>query len=90
MLKPIEEGCLALIIKSVVGNSGVVRVGRFLGCTYHDYGDDNWEVDKPMKYRLENGYIGVDFINQGKNMMRIDGGEFEDERETEKVLVGEK
>jgi len=47
-VKPIKEGCLALIIHTFSINSGVVTVGKYIGKIPGCYGDDYWEVDRPM------------------------------------------
>ena len=44
-MKPIEEGCRAVIVGSLAGNNGIeVTIGKFLG--YIKGWDDRWETDK--------------------------------------------
>ena len=85
-MKPIEEGCLALIIHSVAGNSGVVKVGKFIGMCGFDIGEDYWEVDRPMKcYYLNGSEAPASYTNREINLMRIDGEEFKEELQQEKI-----
>jgi len=70
--KPIEEGCLALIIKSKAGNSGEVRVGKYIGVVPEFFGGDYWEVDRPVRTLHGN----IDYCYREAWLMRIDGEEF--------------
>ncbi len=84
-MKPIEEGCLALIIQTEAGNSGVVRVGKFLGFRAGSLDTDYWEVNRPMKFIWnESSSAPAQYSNREVNLMRIDGKEFEKDREQEK------
>lgn len=52
-MKPIEEGCRAVIVKSRAGNEGtVVTVLRYIGKIDGWGGDDRWEIDTPLKNTL--------------------------------------
>jgi len=85
-MKPIEEGCLALIIVDDGANSGTVTVGRFIGKPDLAFDDsDYWEVDRPMMFSDGKTYCYL----RESHLMRIDDEEFEDECETEKGLIGE-
>ena len=81
-MKPIEEGCLAVITRSVVvvGNEGrVVTVGRYLGRQDGwETPDDHWAVDKPLMSKL-----GIPTYHAPEAyLLRIDGHEeTEDERQ---------
>ena len=79
-LKPIEAGCLAMIIKSRAGNEGkVVTVGRFIGKVPRYAGENRWEIDQMMKATNSLGdresccHVREDW------MMRIDGEDFSQE-----------
>lgn len=79
----IEEGCLAVVIKSTAGNEWKsVTVGKFLGKVFKYEGDDMWEVDKPLG--VVNSLSGVkrrEYLCPENNLMRIDGFK-ESEEET--------
>jgi len=69
-MKPIEKGCLALIIKSNAGNEGItVIVGNFIGAIDGWGGVDNWEIDKSLPSMLGNA---VPMHYRGSWMIRID------------------
>lgn len=77
-MKPIEEGCLAIVIGSGVNeNNGIcVTVGKFLGKKKNFRAERLWEVDKPLVYRI---FFQGDFICFSKesvcpekNLLRID------------------
>ena len=77
-LKPIETGCLAMIIKSRAGNEGkIVRVGKFIGKVLGFGGTRCWECD--ITLLTSNGtfcnHIREDWV------MRIDGEDFSTEDE---------
>jgi len=85
-MKPIKEGCTALITHSRAGNFGTVIVGKFIGVIAGFRGDDYWEVDRYMKGVYKNGKEAPgDYNNREKNLMRIDGEEFEEECEQQKI-----
>lgn len=80
MLKPIEPGCLAVIIRSKAGNEGkVVRVGNYLGKVIGFGGDNRWEIDITLKTNLEKlcNHVREEWL------MRIDGEDFSHEVEEE-------
>lgn len=92
-MKPIKEGCLAVTINcSIPENNGIgVTVGKFLGAASFDFGDDAWEVDKIIKkcnYYTDKP-LDSDYIISGRYLLRIDGGDFEEEAEQEEVLIDE-
>lgn len=87
-LKPIEEGCLAVIYNDECGNNGtVVTCIKYVGEREDDWDIDLWEVDTMLKYYYfdEQGNRGErspdDCYASEKTLMRIDGGEFEEESE---------
>jgi len=87
-MKPIEEGCLALIINSQLGNSGIVTVGKFIGRNSIHYNNDLWEVDRQIKYtqiHKNKTTEGFGYFAPEANLLRIDGEEFEDDFEQEKI-----
>lgn len=79
-LKPIEPGCLAVIIRSDAGNEGkVVRVLKYIGKIKGFAGADYWETDTPI-----NSTIGEMFrLSRESCMMRIDGEDFSHEEREE-------
>lgn len=86
-MKPIEEGCLAMIIRSVAGNDGkIVRVGKFVGeapLSAWLRGNDNWEVDPPIT--ASHGFV-VSYVRECQ-LMRIDSDEESNEQfEAEEIL----
>lgn len=91
-MKPIEEGCIAIVHGAGSCNYGEVTVGRFIGCcdAFDPRYNDLWEVDREMVmyedgfFRMEKRYVK---IMAGRHMTRIDGGEFEDEETEELVTV---
>ena len=80
-LKPIETGCMAIIIGGERGAyAGMqVRVGAFLGELEGWAGKRRWAIDKSLKSRYG------DQVNhrQECNLLRIDG---HDEKEVTKEL----
>jgi len=83
-MKPIEAGCMAVIIRGhFVGKE--VHVLDFIGESQCDKGKDWWNVepfaDVPTSL--------CEPIIRERSLMRIDGGEFETEQESkEKVNEG--
>lgn len=95
---PIEEGCLAVIINSKIGNNGKeVFVGEFIGeieC-YPENGmivnptrKDYWNIDRPINCETVSGIRLLDTrrVSESK-LLRIDGGEFKEEETEELVLI---
>lgn len=80
---PIEPGCLAIVINSYAGNNGItVTVGKFIGEHPDYYGHDRWEVDRPLKAVYEVGeqpFKDNCFHARECQLLRIDGGDFEEE-----------
>lgn len=93
-LKPIEAGCLAVIIKAFVpeNNGKVVRVGKFLGDNPPVADDAHmpfprcWEIDTVIP--TDTGYLVK--CAPEYNLLRIDGEDFSDETETEEELTENK
>jgi len=87
-MKPIEEGCLALVIKSTAGNEGKsVTVGKFLGYVPWYLDSDRWEVDRPMNCVYRGKIKDIKCYHLSENqLMRIDGEEFEKEHDLEHAL----
>lgn len=90
MLKPIEKGCMAMIINTgIPENDGqIVTVLECLGEMVHP---DTFKIH--MIWRVD--HVGPtnkgtmsDLIRESR-LMRIDGGEFEDE-DTEELVVIER
>jgi hypothetical protein len=83
-LKPIEPGCLALIVKSAAGNTGSVRVGKYVGHIpglRADWGP-YWETD-----RMHKGELGLNGCELAEDqLMRIDGDWEGKETEVEETL----
>ncbi len=96
MLKPIEAGCLAVIIKSRRGNEGRKVVAlSFVGSLWGFHGDDFWSVDFDGRGVDAFGYInptgeGVAMrLAREVDLLRIDGFTEESKAEqAEKELVG--
>ena len=54
MIKPIVEGCRAIVINSRAGNNGKeVVVGKFIGSKKDFLANDIWEVDRLLRTRWE-------------------------------------
>lgn len=92
-MRPIEEGCLAIVIGSIIPeNNGLcVSVGKYLGDINHIREERLWEVDRYLIYRVlhQGNPIGFDKQNfcPEKNLMRIDDPDMqEDKKESKKVL----
>lgn len=69
-MKPIEKGCLALIVHSKAGHAGkTVTVGSYLGAVKGWYPDGRWEIDREVAGT--NGEMKRHY--PGKWLMRIDG-----------------
>ena len=85
-LLPIVEGCDAIIVNSMAGNYGGVKVGKCLG-NYRGNGSIVWETDRPIKKvsLITGKYIGSECVIYEKNLMRIDGNESQF-KEEQKVL----
>ncbi|MCZ6897518.1 MAG: hypothetical protein O7D95_02265 [Betaproteobacteria bacterium] len=89
-MKPIEAGCLALIIKSDAGNHGVITVGKCLGvlsgrgCSRtHPLRILRWEVNRVMKTTH-----GNDIYHLGEDqLLRLDDPDIQEEIESELVMV---
>ncbi|PHS09395.1 MAG: hypothetical protein COA78_12095 [Blastopirellula sp.] len=87
-LKPIEAGCLALIYNSECGNDGaVVTCLKYIGEMDDSWETDLWETDTLLKsyyfdeHGNREGRAPDDCFVPESNLMRIDGGEFEEETE---------
>jgi len=89
-MKPIEEGCLAIIVndEDQINNGKIVRVGKFLGKVTCWSRARHWAVDRDIIYPKFIPPLVEKHVDEFY-LMRIDGEEFEDERETEKVLTNE-
>ncbi len=98
-LLPIKEGCTALVIGDTIkGNCGEIRVGKNLGPVVDAHPDfevevnpacDIWEVNRELVWRSSADGILYSFkLCPEVHLLRIDGGEFEKEKEREVVLVG--
>jgi len=88
-MKPIEEGCMALIINSKI-NSGSVKVIKYVGSTPGCMTPNLWEVDKKVySMRVFTGEIvQSDNLLPECMLMRIDGYEENESSETkQKELV---
>lgn len=86
-MKPIEEGCLAILINCPKQAGKVVTVGKYLGePAIMVAGNQHWEVDCSISYG--GGLRPTRFTNSADEfyLMRIDGEEFEKEIETEREL----
>jgi hypothetical protein len=66
-MKPIEEGCRAVICKGVYKGM-IVRVGRYIGVIPNYKGKDVWEIDKPVK-TTHNRTV---YFKNGDYLQRID------------------
>ncbi len=85
-MKPIVQGCLAMIIKSWAGNEGkVVKVGKYMGFNPEDLSvNDYWEVEGELNAVYIN-FLGNKVGNtkcsavQESCMIRVDGYEKEAE-----------
>ena len=88
-MKPIEEGCLAILINCPKQSGKVVTVGKYLGAPVIMVGGcRHWEVDCSISYgRFLRPKRFTNSIDEFY-LMRIDGEEFEEEieRELEEVL----
>lgn len=88
-MKPIEEGCLAIIINSIAGNNGIcVTVGKFIGeLPDYEY-PDLWEVDKALKSIDGWGvtYEG-DRMCAERQLLRVDGEEFAEDKELMEIKL---
>jgi len=73
-MKPIEEGCLAIVTYGHPENVGKeVRVGKVIGTAELIIGDDIWEVDTPMVTKNKKGMQFERFLQRECYMVRIDG-----------------
>jgi len=78
-----------VIINAPTQSGITVRVGKYLGKPLiHVAGVDHWEVDRSIGYGLSDLWFSqyTNSIDE-RFLLRIDGEEFEDEREEEKELV---
>ena len=88
-LLPIVPGCMAVVINSVAGNNGIcVTVLDYIGVHEFVNGQNVWQVDKSLKGV---GFFGdprpsTPFIDE-RLLMRIDGGEFVEDKETVEVKL---
>lgn len=84
-MKPLEPGCLAIIINSRIGNNGkVVTVGNFLGHVKLYLGEDFWEVSPGIL--TDRGRIS--HVGHESQLMRIDDFNGDDVKERTKELEG--
>ncbi len=84
-MKPLEPGCLAMIINSRIGNNGkVVTVGDFLGEVKTHVGTDFWEVSPGIL--TNRGRIS--HFGHESQLMRIDDFDGEYVLERVKKLEG--
>ena len=84
-MKPIEAGCLAIIIFGE--DSGkIVTVGKYLGdIPFYDKFQDMWEIDIPTSYsNPTEGSFYENFCPE-QFLMRIDGGTFTEDKETMEI-----
>jgi hypothetical protein len=81
-LKPIETGCLAVVIKSIAGNAGkVVRVGNYIGQVEGFDLPDHWETDIALNTLYPStGKRSLSKHCSAHILLRIDGGDFEKEK----------
>jgi len=93
-MKPIEEGCRAMIINSINGNNGkIVTVGSYAGqhpeFPYSVSLISSWEISPSLIARYEeSGRLTKESYAQEYNLMRIDGFEESESSETkQKELV---
>lgn len=77
-MKPIEKGCLAIVVRCGSDLGAVVTVGEYIGKVLHWDGCNHWEVDKSMLSTKGNRVFHIDEYY----LMRIDGYK---EEETEKL-----
>lgn len=86
MLKPIEEGCLAVTHNcKLLKNNGIcVVVGKFVGEIEGWHGNNQWETDALFE-GVNDGLL--DNHMQETRLLRIDVGEFEEEETEELALV---
>jgi hypothetical protein len=95
---PIEEGCLAVIINSKVGNNGKeVIVGKYIGILkgYFDKGfylnppkKDYWNIDRLINCVTSRGQRLSDTSHISESrLFRIDGGEFKEEEQAEELVL---
>lgn len=79
-MKPIEEGCTAIII-GTPGDAGLdgtmVQVGKFIGRRNFVFDKNLWEVDKELPYTDGGGKVTMRRICPESNLMRIDGHDSE-------------
>lgn len=88
-MKPIEPGCLAVVVRTNLDNyenvGKVVRVGKFLGNNYKTFKGRIWSVDIPLRvhHRWSSGEVTVAYerLAHEHNLMRIDDGEFDKEQD---------
>lgn len=87
MQKPIEPGCLAMIIGGCDEMTGsVVTVGEFVGgiefnkngYSYSSDSKDWWDVDQKFNIKTSSGDFQVISSIREIYMMRIDGDQLED------------
>lgn len=85
MMKPIEPGCLAVVIGDIpeINNGKLVVVGNFIGAI-EDFTEEDgpyWEVDIPLAV-VAQGDIVSRYANvcAERCLLRIDGENFEHER----------
>ena len=92
-MKPIEEGCLAMVINSLIDeNNGLcVTVGKFLGDKKNIKEERLWEVDRPLIYRvLHNGIqIGTneEYFCPERCLIRLDDFDEEIEKIVDRELI---
>lgn len=89
MLKPIEEGCMAVIINSWAGNNGIcVTVGKYLGYVKGKMYTDQWEIDRSLQTVSASGSPSGSYRCASERcLMRIDGGEFEEKKEQQSEKI---
>lgn len=97
-MKPIEEGCLAVTYGcSIPKNNGKsITVGKFIGqriviregIIILTQADD-WEVNRLIcKINADTGKpLPPSYSCSERRLLRIDGGDFEEEAEQEEVLI---
>lgn len=92
MLKPIEPGCLAVVVGYEPEVGTVVHVIRFIGKMEDWVESDMWEVDRPLYTLYEDDTYGGHWpFRSAKSLLRIDGDSFEhEERENEEQPTREK
>jgi len=89
MMKPIEAGCMAIVINSRAGNNGIcLTVLEYIGEVAGYHRNDFWRTDTLTKgiHRITKEAGKSDYYMSEFQLMRIDGGEFETEQESKEKV----